>query len=636
MRHALLDSRQRWRDLVTMAADLAYETDEWGRFVFVIPGTLAGVVDRHADRPAGRAVARRRHAANGFNPFRVTEPVRRRRAWLKRADGSAALLAFSAAPLFDAEARIVGTRGIGVDWTEYDGHQSRVATALRRGEVLDHILWRMGQEVLAPRMMQAALDALMNAMGAEGAAVIDLYGADGAALLHRAGGGAEEVLPEATRLLRDASEPADATGEDGRPVVVAVCHTRFGAHAGLTLWRSPGSRGWDLEEKLLISAAASLIRMVLEHEAIQQEMARQARTDPLTGLLNRRAFLEEMARHIDRLDREDQPGTLMFADLDYFKPVNDRLGHEVGDQVLVRTANMLRDTLRPSDLVARLGGDEFALWMDGADHMTAAERADSLCREVPRELRAIVETEGSSPTVSIGIATTACRERRADGQSAAPRRPGDVRSQADRPRPLAGRPRGGDVTGVSSGDWPCGDELMLNADRKLASGEAARVRQGVSAATEPDVLCKLADDRSVIVRAALALNPAAPSRANEALAGDPDDRVRTLLARKLATLAPSLSAADQAELHRETWDTLSALVADEAVRVRADDRRCGEGHAGRAARADPAPRPGCRDIGERTGNPSVAAPDHRGSARAVGEGTRTHHHTCGCSSRAAG
>ena len=155
----------------------------------------------------------------------------------------------------------------------------------------------------------------------------------------------------------------------------------------------------------MISAAASLIRMVLEHEAIQQEMARQARTDPLTGLLNRRAFLEEMARHIDRLDRDDQPGTLMFADLDYFKPVNDRLGHEMGDQVLLRTANMLRDTLRPSDLVARLGGDEFALWMDGADHMTAAERADRLCREVPRELRAIVETEGPTPTVSIGIAT---------------------------------------------------------------------------------------------------------------------------------------------------------------------------------------------------------------------------------------
>ena len=134
-------------------------------------------------------------------------------------------------------------------------------------------------------------------------------------------------------------------------------------------------------------------------------MARQARTDPLTGLLNRRAFLEEMARHIDRLDREEQPGTLMFADLDYFKPVNDRLGHEAGDEVLVRTANILRKAVRPSDLVARLGGDEFALWMDGADHMTAAERAEYLCAEVPRELREIAGDGGPPPTISIGIAT---------------------------------------------------------------------------------------------------------------------------------------------------------------------------------------------------------------------------------------
>jgi diguanylate cyclase (GGDEF)-like protein len=253
--------------------------------------------------------------------------------------------------------------------------------------------------------MQAVLGALMNALGAEGAAVINLHSEDGAVLVHRAGGGAEEVLPRATSLLLQAAGPADVIGEDGRPIVAAVCHTRMGAHAGLALWRLPGSRGWDHEDKLLISAAAGLIRMVLEHEAIQQEMGRQARTDSLTGLLNRRAFLEEMARRIERLDRDDQPGTLMFADLDYFKPVNDRLGHEIGDQVLLRTATMLRDTLRPSDLVARLGGDEFALWMDGADHMTAAERADRICLEVPRELHAIAAIEGPPLTMSIGIAT---------------------------------------------------------------------------------------------------------------------------------------------------------------------------------------------------------------------------------------
>ena len=213
-------------------------------------------------------------------------------------------------------------------------------------------------------------------------------------------------LAEAAALL------AAASGADGRrrPAMAGRSSSRSAArasarNAGLALWRSPGSRGWDSEDRLLVDAAASLIRMVLEHEAIQQEMARQARTDPLTGLLNRRAFLEEMARHIDRLDREEQPGTLLFADLDYFKPVNDRLGHEVGDQVLLRTANILRNTVRPSDLVARLGGDEFALWMNGADHMTAAERADRLCAEVPNALREIAGDGGPAPTVSIGIAT---------------------------------------------------------------------------------------------------------------------------------------------------------------------------------------------------------------------------------------
>ncbi len=407
LRHALLDSRQRWRDLVLTAADFVYETDAWGRFVFVMPDpTLGWSAATLIGQPAELLLAGG-IVANGFNPFGVTTPVRRRRAWLQRADGGTIMLALSAAPLLDAEGRIAGTRGMGVDWSEFDDFAARVAAALRRGEVLDHILWRMGQEVLAPRMMQSALDALTNALGAEGAAVIDVCGGATALVAHRAGGGADEVLAEATALLATAGDPAVASAKGGRPILVAACRTRFGADAGVALWRSPGSRGWDNEDRLLIHAAAGLIRMVLEHEAIQQEMARQARTDPLTGLLNRRAFLEEMARRIDRLDREDQPGTLLFADLDCFKPVNDRLGHEVGDQVLVRTAGILRNTVRPSDLVARLGGDEFALWLDGADHMTAAERAEHLCAEVPRELREITADGGPSPTMSIGIATRA-------------------------------------------------------------------------------------------------------------------------------------------------------------------------------------------------------------------------------------
>jgi diguanylate cyclase (GGDEF)-like protein len=407
LRHALLDSRQRWRDLVALAADIAYETDEWGRFVFIMPDPVLGwPASTLIGQPAELLLTGGTNA-NGFNPFRITAPVRRRRAWLNQPDGSASLLAISAAPLLDAEGRIVGSRGIAVDWTEYDTHQGRVAASLRRGEVLDHILWRMGQEVMAPRMMQAALDALMNALGAEGVGVIDLRVAENPTLVHQAGGGSAEVLAPAAALLAKPDGPTQVDGAEGRPILVAACNTRFGVHAGLALWRVPGARGWDNEDKLLIDAAASIVRMVLEHEAIQLEMGRQARTDSLTGLLNRRAFMEEMQRHIERLDREQLPGTLLFADLDSFKPVNDRLGHETGDQVLLSTATLLRAAVRPTDLVARLGGDEFALWMNGADHMTAAERAEWLTVHVPDELCAIAGADGPTPTLSIGIATRA-------------------------------------------------------------------------------------------------------------------------------------------------------------------------------------------------------------------------------------
>ncbi len=99
--------------------------------------------------------------------------------------------------------------------------------------------------------------------------------------------------------------------------------------------------------------------------------------------------------------------------------------------------------------------------------------------------------------------------------------------------------------------------------------EAARVRQSARTTTEPDVLVDLARDPSVTVRAALALNTSAPPQVNDLLAVDPDERVRVLLARKLAALVPTLSPADQLQLYQDTWETLSTLVEDEAVHVRA-------------------------------------------------------------------
>lgn len=104
---------------------------------------------------------------------------------------------------------------------------------------------------------------------------------------------------------------------------------------------------------------------------------------------------------------------------------------------------------------------------------------------------------------------------------------------------------------------------------KVSSDEAKRVRQGADQHADADVLRVLATDRSITVRAAVALNPASPQQVNQSLAHDPDERVRILLARRLAGLVPGLAGEEQLRLQRQTYATLTALVSDAAVRVRA-------------------------------------------------------------------
>ncbi|HVZ07163.1 MAG TPA: sensor domain-containing diguanylate cyclase [Rhodopila sp.] len=420
----LLSSRERWQDMVRLGADLAFETDAKGRFTFVVPDDALGW-------PAGMLVGQPADMllladirAVGPNPFRPCRPGKAGRAWVRRFDGQPACLSFAATPLIDATGRYGGSRGIAFDVTEFYDHAAEIAGSLRRGEVLDFILWGVAQEVMAPRMMDAALAALINALSADGAAVIAATagaaarGAAGGAagetageaaggqVLHATGPGPDTVWAAARELVaRHAIEPGQAMTPDGWAVLAVGCKTRFDAKAAFVAWRGADPRPWDRDDMLLARSAGGVIRMILEHEAIQHEMARQARTDPLTGLLNRRAFTEELRRHVDRLDREELPGTLMFIDLDCFKEVNDRFGHEAGDQVLMQVATTLRELVRPSDLVARFGGDEFAVWMSGADHLTAAERAEYLRREAPRALNAELPAPVPGLGLSIGIAT---------------------------------------------------------------------------------------------------------------------------------------------------------------------------------------------------------------------------------------
>gem|GEM_PF-6187157 len=114
------------------------------------------------------------------------------------------------------------------------------------------------------------------------------------------------------------------------------------------------------DEKRLVRFA-ELASVAVANARAHEALATQARTDPLTGLANRRAFDERLAEEAERANRHTRALSVMLVDVDHFKTINDRFGHATGDRVLVNLADSLRSVMRSGDLLARIGGDEMAM-----------------------------------------------------------------------------------------------------------------------------------------------------------------------------------------------------------------------------------------------------------------------------------
>ena len=398
----LVESRQRWRRFATLAADILFEVDAAGRLTFVAPGVALGwPADVLVGQPARTLLA----DPSGHDPFGAT-PLHRRSVWFRTARGTPACLALSATRMLDDAGEVVGTACVALDITEQHHEQAHAAEARRRAEVLDHILDGLRQEETAPSTMRALLETAVLALGVEGLAVLELPPDSVAELTHVAGP-PPPGLEVALACLPDLpGDPRQLTLPDGSALLICPMSTRFGDRAALIAWRRPGTRPLASEDRALAGSVAGLVRVMLEHDAIQRELARQGRTDPLTGLMNRRAFMEETTRRLERLHPDALPGTLLVLDVDRLGALNEAAGHETGDAVLQRLAAMLRRTFRPTDLLARLGGDNFAAWLDGADSFTAAERAEGLRAMSAQEFAP--HCQGNEPpTLSIGVASRA-------------------------------------------------------------------------------------------------------------------------------------------------------------------------------------------------------------------------------------
>jgi diguanylate cyclase (GGDEF)-like protein len=203
--------------------------------------------------------------------------------------------------------------------------------------------------------------------------------------------GSRIVLPDGT-----VTASSDADGEGERLILpLTASGERFGT---LELVGDSFSK----EQRMNAASLAAHAVVALENARLHGMVEQQALVDGLTGLANRRATSDALHAEAARAERLETPLSLVLADLDGFKEVNDEHGHAVGDAVLRAFAEVLRDTLRESDLAGRWGGEEFLLLLPGADKEGAAELAERV--RIGLAARRISSVPGLRVTASFGVA----------------------------------------------------------------------------------------------------------------------------------------------------------------------------------------------------------------------------------------
>lgn len=225
------------------------------------------------------------------------------------------------------------------------------------------------------------------------------------------------IVPDTTRDPRFANNPL-VTGEPHlRFYAGALLESRDGYPLGTLCVLDYRPRELTERQRFALQALANQVmahmelmhahreqaELIRELKATRHELAKRAATDPLTGLLNRRAFEQRLNQELALVRRGAPPASLMLIDLDHFKTVNDTLGHQAGDEVIVRFTELCREVFRQADVIGRWGGEEFVVMLPRAsvaEAQHAAERLHQLLATTP------MLDDTSSPlhiTASIGI-----------------------------------------------------------------------------------------------------------------------------------------------------------------------------------------------------------------------------------------
>lgn len=411
LRMALVDSRQRYKDFVEISTDFAWETNTDHKFAFVSPrGGLGYTADALLTSDPASLVT---EFSGGSNvPFFTERRLENSEVWLKRADGRSACVVISAMPLLTQDGTWRGARGVCRDVTESREREATLARVRNRERVLTRIVRSFRDEVNPENMLTAAAETLGRGLGAEccqifrlsdlGAGPSDSSNESAfqiAGLFGKADGDYHE---SALKSLAEGAGAAEVT-QDSWQILAAPARYQSELNGAALLWRHVDRGPWNDDDRLLIGDIANQIGITIEQLVHHERIVKISRTDAMTGLLNRGAFMEALNRQLHRLGREPDDAALMYVDLDNFKAVNDTRGHQAGDEALLKLRDILVQQTRPTDLVSRLGGDEFAVFLNGANMEIATTRAQKFL-EAADVLRAYSASDDKPLGMSIGLA----------------------------------------------------------------------------------------------------------------------------------------------------------------------------------------------------------------------------------------
>lgn len=365
----LKESEERFRTLVETTTDWVWETDDNHRLCW-LSSTFETTMEIASEPRMGKerwinamenGKMNRAHWRAHFDDLAARRSFRDFRYWTKTDTGGAKWLSVSGAPRFDEAGTFLGYRGIGSDIT------ARAAQSFRL------------------RMLSAVVDqSPVSVLVTDPDGIITYVNPRFSAAT---GYSAAEMIGQTARIFSAAETESGAHQEIWMTIRSGKSWTgefknqkkdKTDYWERATIFPVTTEEG-EIANVVAITEDITYRKTAESRLAAQQaELERLARTDPLTGLANRRVFVDTVRAEFERCKRFGSTAALLMIDVDYFKQVNDLRGHEAGDEALIALAALLAQTVRTTDLAARFGGEEFTILLTGTDLAGAVEMAERI------------------------------------------------------------------------------------------------------------------------------------------------------------------------------------------------------------------------------------------------------------------